>query len=388
MRNLLLLLTAGVCLTAAEPRQLFNGKDTAGWKHVGPGRFILENGMLKTEGGMGLLYYEAEQFGDQTIHVVFRTTGQRDNSGVYIRMPEQPTDPWYGVHNGYEVQIDAAGDDWHCTGAIYSLSKAAARTQKPVGDWNTMDIQLDGPVTRVFLNGTKVNEFNQSSSVPERKQWFEPVRGPRAIKGYIGLQNHDGNSTIYFKEVSVTPGFTVNPNIGFLTQHDRDFALSYYHATRKQVLDAVQGLTPEQWTWKPAPDRWSIAEVLEHLTLAEQGLWSVVMSGMKSSTPAPPQPVNDEKLIAGITDRSKKATSPEMFQPKGRWKAGDALVNAFRERRDANIQKLLSTNEDFRAHYTNLGGQVVSVYQGLLFIPGHTERHLKQILEVKSALPK
>lgn len=112
------------------------------------------------------------------------------------------------------------------------------------------------------------------------------------------------------------------------------------------------------------------------------------MSGMKSSTPAPPQPVNDEKLIAGITDRSKKATSPEMFQPKGRWKAGDALVNAFRERRDANIQKLLSTNEDFRAHYTNLGGQVVSVYQGLLFIPGHTERHLKQILEVKSALPK
>ena len=55
----------------------------------------------------------------------------------------------------------------------------------------------------MFLNGKKVNEFRGDQAVPERKMWFEPVRGPRAAEGNIGLQNHDGRSTVYFKEISV-----------------------------------------------------------------------------------------------------------------------------------------------------------------------------------------
>ena len=207
MRNLIVCLCSlAVAGCASEMKPLFNGKDAAGWVHVGPGSITVENGMLKTSGGMGLLWYEPEQFGNATIRVVFKTTGSHDNSGVYIRMPEKPHDPWYGVHNGYEVQIDAAGDDWHCTGAIYSLSKALKRTQKPAGEWNTMDIVLGARHTIVNLNGEKVNDFRGDQPVPERKMWFEPVRGPRPDMGYIGLQNHDGATTVYFKEISVIPG--------------------------------------------------------------------------------------------------------------------------------------------------------------------------------------
>ena len=187
----------------AEWKQLFNGKDLSGWTMVGPGRFIVENGLMKTEGGMGLLYYNREQFGNTTLRVVFKTTGPKDNSGVFIRLPEKPKDPWYAVHNGYEVQIDAAGDEWHCTGAIYSLSKASKRTQKPAGEWNTMEIVLAGQKTTVFLNGEQVNEFIGNQPVPERKMWFEPVRGPRPDIGYIGVQNHDARTTVFFREVSV-----------------------------------------------------------------------------------------------------------------------------------------------------------------------------------------
>jgi hypothetical protein len=207
MRHIALIALTPILLTplpAADSwKPLFNGKDLSGWKHVGPGKFEVEGGMLKTVGGMGLLVYEGEKFGNTTIRAVFKTSGGRDNSGVYIRMPEPAPDPWYGVHNGYEVQIDGAGDEWHCTGAIYSLSKVTKRAMKSGGEWNTMDIVLDGPLTRVTLNGEPVNTFDPSKPVPERKQWYEPVRGPRPVSGYIGIQNHDGNSTILFKEVSV-----------------------------------------------------------------------------------------------------------------------------------------------------------------------------------------
>jgi len=202
-RVFLLALLAPALVCAAEWRQLFNGKDMTGWKFVGPGSFSVEKGMLTTHGGMGLLVYEKEKFGNSLIKVMYKVTGEHDNSGVFIRLPEVAPDPWYGVHNGYEVQIDAGQDDWHCSGAIYSLSPATERSQKSQGEWNVLLIELRGQTTIVTLNGVKVNEFRGDQPVPPRKKWFEPVRGPRPDSGYIGLQNHDERSHVFFKEVSV-----------------------------------------------------------------------------------------------------------------------------------------------------------------------------------------
>jgi hypothetical protein len=203
MRTLILVTLSAALAWGAEWQQLFNGADLAGWKMAGPGRFVVQDGLMKTEGGMGLLYYAGEKFGNATIRVVYKVTDARSNSGVFIRLPEPPPDAWYGVHNGYEVQIDAAGDDWHTTGALYSLTKVAKRPQKPAGEWNTMDIVLQGQKTTVILNRETINQFAGNQPVPERKQWYEPVRGPRPDFGYIGLQNHDPRSTVYFREVSV-----------------------------------------------------------------------------------------------------------------------------------------------------------------------------------------
>ena len=190
-------------------KQLFNGSDLSGWEFVGPGRFVVENGLLKTEGGMGLLYYTGEKFGNCTIHVVFKPNGPRGNSGVFIRIPEPPKDPWYAVHHGYEVQIEEAGDEFHRTGVIYSMSKAMARPPAAPDGWTTMDITLYGQHTVVLVNGVKVTDFRGSDAVPPRKMYYEPERGPRPDAGYMGLQNHDDNSTIWFREVSVRPGTTV-----------------------------------------------------------------------------------------------------------------------------------------------------------------------------------
>lgn len=204
MTTLLLFLLTFPVPAAADWRPLFNGRDLTGWKMVGPGRFVVEDGAMKTEGGMGLLYYAGEKFGNATLRVVFKLASERANSGVIIRLPEPPPDPWYAVHNGYEVQIDGGGgDDWHATGSLYSLSKVLARPPLPPGEWHTMEIVLDGQTTIVILNGVKVTEFRGDQPVPPRKAWYEPVRGPRPDAGYIGLQNHDQRSTVYFREVSV-----------------------------------------------------------------------------------------------------------------------------------------------------------------------------------------
>lgn len=207
-RTTMLLLAA---VGAAEPaaadggwETLFNGRDLTGWEQVGPGKFVLEDGALKTQGGMGLLWFTPRKIGNSTIRVVYKTAAKEANSGVFIRIPDKPTEPWMPVNRGYEVQIDDAVDDSHVTGVLYSLTKAMARAGKP-GQWNEMEITLDGPRTVVFLNGTKVTDYTEGQPVPPKVQTFEPDRGPRPAEGYIGLQNHSDKDVVYFKEISVRP---------------------------------------------------------------------------------------------------------------------------------------------------------------------------------------
>ena len=189
-----------------EWKQLFDGKDLTGWKHVGPGSMTVEDGLIRTHGGMGLLYWTGGKLGDCVIRVVFKMRDHNDNSGVFIRIPIEPREEWMPVHYGYEVQIDneAPGEDeYHITGMLYSLTKPLARTGQPGPEWNTMEIALDGPRTIVMLNGVKVSDYTEGDPVPERKFSFEPQRGTRPNDGYIGLQNHSDNDVVFFKEVAV-----------------------------------------------------------------------------------------------------------------------------------------------------------------------------------------
>ncbi len=195
--------------TGGEWKQLFDGKDLVGWKHVGPGEMVVEDGLIRTSGGMGLLYWTGGTLGDCVIRVVYKMKDHNDNSGVFIRIPLEPREPWMPVHYGYEVQIDNAADDYHVTGDVYSFSKALARPGKPGPEWNTMEITLDGPHTRIVVNGVKVTDYTEGDPVPplsqqdQRDDRGSPRRGPRPNTGYIGLQNHSDKDVVYFKEVAV-----------------------------------------------------------------------------------------------------------------------------------------------------------------------------------------
>ena len=188
---------------AQTSNSLFDGSLT-GWDHVGPGSFTVDTGVLMTHGGMGLLWYTKAKIGNAVIRVVFWPTDSASNSGVFIRIPEKPTEPWMPVNKGYEVQIDNAEDDYHVSGVLYSLTKALARPGK-ARQWNTLEITLDGPHTMVRLNGVLVTDYSEGQTVPAKQHTWEPDRGRRPDLGYIGLQNHSDADTVYFKEISVRP---------------------------------------------------------------------------------------------------------------------------------------------------------------------------------------
>lgn len=191
-------------------KQLFNGKDLSGWKQVGPGSHYVENGLIGSHGGMGLLYWTKQKFGNCVIRVVFKMEKFNSNSGVFIRIPIEPREEWMPVHYGYEVQIDnhpetSNEDEYHITGTLYSLTRPLAKPGKPGPEWNTMEITLDGPKTLVYVNGEKVTDYTEGDPTPERKFDFEPQRGTRPNEGFIGLQNHGNDDVVFFKEVAVKP---------------------------------------------------------------------------------------------------------------------------------------------------------------------------------------
>jgi Domain of Unknown Function (DUF1080) len=191
--------------SSSDWRPLFDGRSLDGWEHVGPGKFVVEDGILRTEGGMGLLWYPGEKLGNCVIRVVYKTANERSNSGVYIRIAEKPQDPWYAVHHGFEVQIADQGNNGRGTGSIYTFAKAVAKPPKP-GEWNTLEITLKGNQVVTKINGVQVTEFDSSGlkpQSPDKTGEGDPARGPRPESGYIGLQNHDKNSTVFFKDVSV-----------------------------------------------------------------------------------------------------------------------------------------------------------------------------------------
>lgn len=206
MKYACILLSAALALSAAQRRPLFDGKDLRGWDQIrtqGKDVFEVENGLMRTTGNKGMAVYTGEKVGDAVIHVVYKMSNDKGNSGVFIRIPIVPVAESDAINKGIEVQIDNNDNDYHCTGTLYSMTKALARPYKPAGEWNTMDITLKGPRTIVYLNGALVTDYDGVSPVPAKVQSYEPDRGPRPNEGYLGVQGHDSRAIIYFKEISV-----------------------------------------------------------------------------------------------------------------------------------------------------------------------------------------
>jgi DinB superfamily len=176
---------------------------------------------------------------------------------------------------------------------------------------------------------------------------------------------------------------------GETSDADRKTLLAHLDQTQKAFLASIQGLSEAQWKWKPAPDRWSVAEVAEHITLSESMLRGMVTDQVMKA-PATPEVLAKTKgkeaaILKNIPDRTNKAKAPEMLVPKGTWPTEAATTAAFREARAKTVALAQDSSKDLRA-FASTGGPMseMDAYQLLLFLSAHTERHTKQIEEVKA----
>jgi hypothetical protein len=174
-----------------------------------------------------------------------------------------------------------------------------------------------------------------------------------------------------------------------LTPQERDFAIKQFETTRDNFLKSIAGLSQKQWAFKPAPDRWSVAEVAEHITIAETTILGLVQQRLMTSPASPEKREQvkgkDELIEQRMPDRSHKAQAPEILKPTGRWPTEADLVKAFETERAATIEYVRTTNDDLRDHFFDHPAfGTLDGYQWLLLISGHSARHTAQIEEVKA----
>lgn len=162
------------------------------------------------------------------------------------------------------------------------------------------------------------------------------------------------------------------------------------------LLAACGSLTESQWRWRPDDATWSALDNVEHLAVIERGTTRMLLEGLShpDATDAPRREpavlaVYDERIVTGLFGRDDRRAAPERVSPKGRFATGAEALANFTESRtritafaDAPTWDLVSKV----APHPALG--VIDGIQWMLFLGGHAERHVRQISELLSRLPR
>lgn len=176
--------------TWGPPVELFNGKDTSGWKArgvgVGVGGWVVESGLLRNaKPGVDLV--TERKFDDFKLHVEFRYP-KGSNSGVYLR-------------GRYEAQIEdnfGRPPDSHYIGGIYGFLTPRVNAAKPAGEWQTLDVTLVGRILTLALNGDPVIERQAIPGITGGA-----LDSKEGEPGPIMLQGDHGQ--VDFRKVTITP---------------------------------------------------------------------------------------------------------------------------------------------------------------------------------------
>ncbi len=167
-----------------------------------------------------------------------------------------------------------------------------------------------------------------------------------------------------------------------MTDEERRFLLDHLVQTRTVLLEAVAGLSPDQWNFEPASGAWSIAHCAEHVELTEASIFARLTAPHDVATVTVER--TDDFILRAVRSRKHKATAPEPLRPTSLHSTPETFAQSFTALRNRVMNYVATTADDVRASQDpHFALQMLDGYQWLLLIAGHAERHAAQIDEVK-----
>ncbi len=170
--------------------------------------------------------------------------------------------------------------------------------------------------------------------------------------------------------------------------HERQLVLDQLATSETRLLALVAGLTPQQWNFREGPDRWSIAEVLEHVVVFENFLKGVI-SRTLTEEPQPEKkplaPAKEHHVFEIATNRTSRFTAREAARPTGRFPGPAEIVGEFLKTRAETVAFVEQIDGDLRSHFfAHVALGDLDCYQWLIVLAQHGSRHALQIEQIKA----
>jgi hypothetical protein len=167
-----------------------------------------------------------------------------------------------------------------------------------------------------------------------------------------------------------------------IKEGDRQRLLAHLELTESWLVDELKGLSSAQLAFQMTPESWSIAQVVEHLAIAEPQYWETVEKSLAQPPAKDAGDVTDADILWYGIDRTQRDKTGDARVPKGKFKSAADSLASFRKLRATIRQFAKSTQADLRGY--RLQGGNMQVYQWVLMISTHAQRHILQIREIKA----
>jgi hypothetical protein len=168
-----------------------------------------------------------------------------------------------------------------------------------------------------------------------------------------------------------------------ITNLERQRLMAHLEMTGAWVIDEVSGLSAAQLSFRPAPDAWSIMDVLDHLIVVGPIYWEDLQKALKSPPRSRPDAGTDADILWYGIDRTQRQKAIPGEDPKRQVRDLEAGLEAYRKLHARLLQYAKTTTDDLRSRIVDREG--CDAYQWLLLISTHEQRHVLQIREIKRA---